>query len=505
MFSAVAKALFGTSNDRIVKTLAPLVAEIGALEAHMQKLDDAGLKAQTAKLRARLDAGAHLDALLPEAFATVREAAMRTIGQRHFDVQLMGGIILHQGKITEMKTGEGKTLVATLAAYLNALPAQGVHVVTVNDYLAARDSAWMGQIYEFLGLEVGCIKAGLDDEARRRAYRADITYATNNEIGFDYLRDNMKFSLEDMVQRAPYFAIVDEVDSILIDEARTPLVISGQSENPSELYGAVDKLIPKLGAEDFELDEKQRNITLTDAGTEHAEQILHEAGLIATGTLFDAENIGLLHHINMGLRAHHLFTRDSHYMIRQGQVVIIDEFTGRAMEGRRFSDGLHQALEAKEGVEVHPENQTLASITYQNLFRLYPKLSGMTGTAMTEAGEFSEIYNLAVVAIPTNQPVARADHHDEIYRSSGERDAAVIAEIVACRKKGQPVLVGTVSIEKSESLSAALKKSRFRTKCLMRNSTNTKQRLLPMPGFPAVSPSLPIWRGGGRIFSLGAI
>ena len=503
MFSAVAKALFGTSNDRIVKTLAPMVAEIGALEARMQKLDDAALKAQTAKLRARLDAGENLDALLPEAFATVREAAMRTIGQRHFDVQLMGGIILHQGKITEMKTGEGKTLVATLAAYLNALPAQGVHVVTVNDYLAARDSAWMGQIYEFLGLEVGCIKAGLDDEARRRAYRADITYATNNEIGFDYLRDNMKFSLEDMVQRAPYFAIVDEVDSILIDEARTPLVISGQSENPSELYGAVDKLIPKLGAADFELDEKQRNITLTDAGTEHAEQILHEAGLIGAGTLFDAENIGLLHHINMGLRAHHLFTRDSHYMIRQGQVVIIDEFTGRAMEGRRFSDGLHQALEAKEGVEVHPENQTLASITYQNLFRLYPKLSGMTGTAMTEAGEFSEIYNLAVVAIPTNQPVARADHHDEIYRSSGERDEAVIAEIVACRKKGQPVLVGTVSIEKSESLSAALKKKQIPHQVLNAKFHEQEAKIIADAGIPGSVTIATNMAGRGTDIQLG--
>ena len=503
MFSAVAKALFGTSNDRIVKTLAPLVAEIGALEARMQKLDDAALKAQTAKLRTRLDAGENLDALLPEAFATVREAAMRTIGQRHFDVQLMGGIILHQGKITEMKTGEGKTLVATLAAYLNALPAQGVHVVTVNDYLAARDSAWMGQIYEFLGLEVGCIKAGLDDEARRRAYRADITYATNNEIGFDYLRDNMKFSLEDMVQRAPYFAIVDEVDSILIDEARTPLVISGQSENPSELYGAVDKLIPKLGAEDFELDEKQRNITLTDAGTEHAEQILHEAGLIGAGTLFDAENIGLLHHINMGLRAHHLFTRDSHYMIRQGQVVIIDEFTGRAMEGRRFSDGLHQALEAKESVEVHPENQTLASITYQNLFRLYPKLSGMTGTAMTEAGEFSEIYNLAVVAIPTNQPVARADHHDEIYRSSGERDEAVIAEIVACRKKGQPVLVGTVSIEKSESLSAALKKKQIPHQVLNAKFHEHEAKIIADAGIPGSVTIATNMAGRGTDIQLG--
>ena len=503
MFSAVAKALFGTSNDRVVKALAPQVAAIGALEPIMQALDDAGLKAQTTKLRTRFDGGESLDALLPEAFATVREAAIRTIGQRHFDVQLMGGIILHQGKITEMKTGEGKTLVATLAAYLNALPGQGVHVVTVNDYLAARDSAWMGQIYEFLGLEVGCIKAGLSDDERRRAYHADITYATNNEIGFDYLRDNMKFSLENMVQRAPYFAIVDEVDSILIDEARTPLVISGQAESSSELYGAVDKLIPQLTAEDFELDEKQRNITLTDAGTEHAEQILHAAGLIVAGTLFDAENIGLLHHINMGLRAHHLFTRDSHYMIRQDQVVIIDEFTGRAMEGRRFSDGLHQALEAKEGVEIHPENQTLASITYQNLFRLYAKLSGMTGTAMTEAGEFSEIYNLSVVAIPTNKPVVREDHHDEIYRSSGERDEAVIAEIVACRKKGQPVLVGTVSIEKSEALSGELKKKQIPHQVLNAKFHEQEAKIIADAGIPGSVTIATNMAGRGTDIQLG--
>ena len=457
MFSSLKKAIFGNSNDRNIKTMSPLVEQINSLEEQIASLDDAALRAQTNVFREQLTTGATLDSLLPAAFATVREAAKRSIGQRHFDVQLMGGMVLHQGQITEMKTGEGKTLVATLAAYLNALPGKGVHVVTVNDYLAERDSQWMGQIYQFLGLTVGCIKSGMTDDERRAAYAADVTYATNNEIGFDYLRDNMKFRLEDMVQRDPYFAIVDEVDSILIDEARTPLVISGQAESSSELYIAVDKLMSKFIADDYVLDEKQRNITLTDAGTEHAEHILIEAGLITEGSLFDAENIALLHHVNMGLRAHHLFQRDTHYMIKQKSIVIIDEFTGRAMEGRRFGDGLHQALEAREGLEVMPENQTLASITYQNLFRLYAKLSGMTGTAMTEAGEFSEIYGLSVVAIPTNQPVTRKDHHDEVYRTSMERDQAVIDQIIDCRDRGQPILVGTVTIEKSELLSKELK------------------------------------------------
>ncbi len=484
MFSSLAKALFGTSNDRLVKAMQPLVDTINGLEQNMQALDDKALREQTTRFRDRLQNGETLDNLLPEAFATVREAAMRTIGQRHFDVQLMGGMVLHDGKITEMKTGEGKTLVATLAAYLNALPGKGVHVVTVNDYLAERDSAWMGQIYEFLGLSVGCIKAGLNDDDRRVAYAADVTYATNNEIGFDYLRDNMKFRLEDMVQREPYFAIVDEVDSILIDEARTPLVISGQAETSSDLYVAVDKLIPLLKPEDFDLDEKQRNITLTDSGTEHVEHILTEAGLITTGSLFDAENIALLHHINMGLRAHHLFQRDTHYMVRQQKILIIDEFTGRAMDGRRFSDGLHQALEAREGVEVMPENQTLASITYQNLFRLYAKLSGMTGTAMTEAGEFSEIYNLSVVAIPTNQTVTRIDHHDEVYRSSEERDQSVIAQIVDCRERGQPVLVGTVSIEKSELLSAELEKLKIPHQVLNAKFHEQEAKIIADAGIP---------------------
>ena len=457
MFSILKKAFFGNSNDRNIKSMLPLVDQINGFEDQIASLDDTALRSQTDMFREKLSAGATLDSLLPEAFATVREAAKRSIGQRHFDVQLMGGMVLHEGQITEMKTGEGKTLVATLAAYLNALPGKGVHVVTVNDYLAERDSQWMGQVYQFLGLTVGCIKSGMTDDERRAAYVADVTYATNNEIGFDYLRDNMKFRLEDMVQRDPHFAIVDEVDSILIDEARTPLVISGQAESSSELYVAVNKLISKFDESDFVLDEKQRNITLTDEGTEHAEQILIESGLITDGSLFDPDNIVLLHHVNMGLRAHHLFQRDTHYMIKQNQIVIIDEFTGRAMEGRRFSDGLHQALEAREGLDVMPENQTLASITYQNLFRLYEKLAGMTGTAMTEAGEFSEIYGLSVVAIPTNKPITRVDHHDEVYRTSMERDQAVIDQIIDCRDRGQPILVGTVSIDKSERLSEELK------------------------------------------------
>ena len=419
MFSGLAKSIFGDSNSREIKKFDPLVDAIASHENDTAALDDAALTARTDQFRARLEAGESIDDILPEAFATVREAAKRTISQRHFDVQMMGGIVLHQGRITEMKTGEGKTLVSTLAAYLNALTGQGVHIVTVNDYLARRDSEWMGQIYAFLGLTVGCITNEMDDDARRAAYAADITYATNNELGFDYLRDNMKFRLEDMVQREPHFAIIDEVDSILIDEARTPLVISGPSEQTSALYDQVNTIIPNLEAADYELDEKQRTATLTDEGMERVEVLLTDAGIMQAGTLYDANNISLLHHVNMALRAHTLFQRDTHYMVKSGRILIIDEFTGRAMEGRRFGDGQHQALEAKEGLEVQPENQTLASITFQNLFRLYPKLAGMTGTAMTEAGEFSEIYGLEVVAVPTNNEVAREDHDDEIYHFGG--------------------------------------------------------------------------------------
>ncbi|GHD44008.1 protein translocase subunit SecA [Thalassobaculum fulvum] len=457
MLGAIAKALFGSQNDRILKGLQKPVAAVNALEAEISALSDDDLRAKTDAFRKRLEAGESLDDLQAEAFAVVREAAKRTLGQRHFDVQLIGGMVLHQGKIAEMKTGEGKTLVATLPVYLNALSGKGVHVVTVNDYLAQRDSAWMGQIYRFLGLTVGCIVHGLTDEERRAAYACDVTYGTNNEFGFDYLRDNMKFRLEDMVQRDFNYAIVDEVDSILIDEARTPLIISGPADDSSELYRQVDKLIPLLKPEHYEKDEKQRTVTTTDDGAAEIERLLAEAGLLKEGALYDIQNISLVHHANQALRAHKLFSRDTDYIVKDDKVVIIDEFTGRAMEGRRYSDGLHQALEAKEGVTVQNENQTLASITFQNYFRLYPKLAGMTGTAMTEAAEFAEIYGLEVVEIPTNVPVRRKDDDDEVYRSAREKYEALAELIEDCRQRGQPVLVGTVSIEKSETVSALLK------------------------------------------------
>ncbi len=456
MIGALAKRLFGTANDRTLKRLDSDVAAINALEPELEALDDAALQSRTAAFRKRLADGETVDSLLIEAFATVREAAKRTLGQRHFDVQLRGGMVLHQGKIAEMKTGEGKTLVATLAVYLNALSSKGVHVVTVNDYLARRDAAWMGQIYQFLGLSVGCIVHGLDDDARRQQYACDVTYGTNNEFGFDYLRDNMKFRLEDMVQRDFHFAIVDEVDSILIDEARTPLIISGPAETSSDLYVRIDAFLPSLKPEHFEKDEKAKAVTLTDAGVEHMEQVVRDAGMITEGTLYDIANISVLHHINQALRAHTLFERDKDYMVRDGKVIIIDEFTGRAMEGRRYSEGLHQALEAKEGVEVQLENQTLASITFQNYFRAYDKLAGMTGTAMTEAGEFEEIYSLEVVDIPTNVDITRKDKDDEVYRTLQEKNQAILTEIADCHARKQPVLVGTVSIEKSEELARLL-------------------------------------------------
>ncbi len=503
MFSSLANKIFGDSNSREIKKFEPLLAEIAGFEDQMKSLDDDGLRGQTDRLRERLAAGDTLDQLLPEAFATVREAAIRSIGQRHFDVQMMGGVVLHQGRITEMKTGEGKTLVSTLAAYLNALEGKGVHIVTVNDYLASRDAAWMGQIYRFLGLSVGCITHELTDDERRAAYAADITYGTNNELGDDYLRDNMKFRLEDMVQREPSFAIIDEVDSILIDEARTPLVISGPSDQPSELYARVDGLAPMLAEEDYDLDEKQRSVTLTETGIEHVEMLLKEAGIMDTGTLYDASNISFLHHVNMAVRAHRLFQRDTHYMVKNGQILIIDEFTGRAMEGRRFGDGQHQALEAKEGLNVQPENQTLASITYQNLFRMYPKLAGMTGTAMTEAGEFSEIYGLDVVAIPTNKDVQRADHDDEVYRTSAERDAAVIAQIMDCRDRGQPVLVGTVTIEKSEALSASLKKANIPHQVLNARFHEQEAMIIADAGIPGAVTIATNMAGRGTDIQLG--
>src|SRR6516164_7666540 len=426
MFGALAKRLFGSSNDRRLKTYAPLVKSINALEKELESLSDEALRARTQSFRDELAAGKTLEDILVPAFATVREASKRTLGQRHFDVQLLGGMVLHEGGIAEMRTGEGKTLVATLAVYLNALAGKGVHVVTVNDYLARRDAEWMGQIYKFLGLTVGVIVHGLDDAERHAAYACDITYGTNNEYGFDYLRDNMKYDMSQMVQRGHAFAIVDEVDSILVDEARTPLIISGPSEDRSNLYAAVNSIIPKLLREEYELDEKQRTVNLTEAGNEHAEELLRSAGVMKEGSLYEAANATLVHHVNQALRAHKLFQRDKDYIVRNNEVVIVDEFTGRMMEGRRYSEGLHQALEAKEGVTVEPENVTLASITFQNYFRLYDKLAGMTGTAMTEAAEFMDIYKLDVLEVPTNLPVARVDSDDEVYRTADEKNEAII-------------------------------------------------------------------------------
>ena len=458
MIGSLARKIFGSANDRYIKRQYKTVEKINALEAEISPLSDEQLKAKTDEFRARIKQGETLDELLPEAFAVVREAAKRTLGQRHYDVQLIGGIVLHHGQIAEMKTGEGKTLVATLAAYLNALDGKGVHIVTVNDYLAKRDAEWMGQVYRFLGLTVDYIVHEKNDEQRRAAYNADILYATNNELGFDYLRDNMKFRLADLVQRPFNYAIVDEVDSILIDEARTPLIISGAAEDSSEKYILVNRIIPQLSEDDYEKDEKARQVTLTEKGMVHVEELLKQVGLITEGGLYDLTNVSLVHHVNQALRAHKMHTRDVDYIVKDGKVMIIDEFTGRMMEGRRYSDGLHQAIEAKEGVQIQSENQTLASITFQNYFRLYPKLAGMTGTAMTEEAEFNDIYNLSCVEIPTNRPVIRQDLHDEIYRTEREKFDAIIKTIIECHEKGQPVLVGTASIEKSELVADLLAK-----------------------------------------------
>jgi preprotein translocase subunit SecA len=458
MIAALAKSIFGSANDRYVRGLGKYVDAVNGFEPTISAMTDDELRGQTEVFRRRLADGAKLDDLLPEAFATVREAAKRTLGQRHYDVQLIGGIALHRGEIAEMKTGEGKTLVATLATYLNALPGKGVHVVTVNDYLARRDADWMGQIYRFLGLTVGVIVPNLSDEQRREAYNSDITYATNNELGFDYLRDNMKYSREQMVQRPFNFAIVDEVDSILIDEARTPLIISGPTDDKSELYVSVDKIVKSLVAEDYDKDEKQKSVVLTEDGTEKAERMLEEAGLIEGRNLYDIANTQVVHHLNQSLKANVMFKRDIDYIVKDEKVVIIDEFTGRMMDGRRWSDGLHQAVEAKEGVNIEAENQTLASITFQNYFRMYPKLSGMTGTAMTEAPEFFDIYRMNVVSIPTNVPVKRVDEDDEFYKNITDKFAAIAKEIKHRQEIGQPVLVGTVSIEKSEMLSEFLER-----------------------------------------------
>jgi preprotein translocase subunit SecA len=455
----LAKKVFGTPNDRKIKATRPLVAQINALEDTFEKLSDEGLKDKTVELRKRALEGESLDALLPEAFANAREGARRALGLRAFDTQLMGGIFLHQGNISEMKTGEGKTLVATLPAYLNALTGRGVHVVTVNEYLAKRDSEWMSKVFDALGMTTGVIWSGQPDEEKMAAYGCDVTYATNNELGFDYLRDNMKPSLDQVFQKQHNFAIVDEVDSILIDEARTPLIISGPAEDRSELYITIDKMIPLLSEEHYEIDEKTRGVTFTEEGNDFLEQTLREHGLLeAEASLYDPESTTVVHHVNSALRAHKLFQRDKDYIVRDGEVVLIDEFTGRMMAGRRLSEGLHQAIEAKEEVNIQPENTTLASVTFQNYFRLYDKLSGMTGTALTEAEEFAEIYGLGVVEVPTNKPIARVDEDDRVYRTAAEKFQAMVDETKTAHAKGQPVLLGTTSIEKSELLSMMLQK-----------------------------------------------
>lgn len=458
MLGGFAKALFGSSNDRYVKSIMKIVEQINALEDEIAVMDDDRLKGQTQIFRDRLAAGETLDDILPEAFATVREASKRVMGMRHFDVQMVGGIVLHRGEIAEMRTGEGKTLTETLACYLNALEGKGVHVVTVNDYLARRDAEWMGRIYGFLGLTTGVVVPNIPEHERRDAYDCDITYATNNELGFDYLRDNMKYERAQMVQRPFNFAIVDEVDSILVDEARTPLIISGPTDDKSELYMQVHAVVLQLDEGDYEKDEKSRNVTLTEDGTEKVERLLEGAGLLTGSNLYDYENTLVVHHLDQALKANVMFKRDIDYIVKEGKVIIIDEFTGRMMDGRRWSNGLHQAVEAKEGVEIEPENQTLATITFQNYFRMYPKLSGMTGTAATEAGEFHEIYKLGVVEIPTNLPVQRVDEDDQFYKNTQDKFGAIAKTIKEANDRGQPVLVGTVSIEKSELLSEFLEK-----------------------------------------------
>lgn len=521
MFAALAKKMFGTNNDRILKGFRTKVAQINALEPEIQAMTDEQLAAQTPRLRKMLEEGKTLDDILPEAFATCREASRRAIGQRHFDVQLMGGMALHEGYIPEMRTGEGKTLTATLAVYLNALSGKGVHVVTVNDYLAQRDATWMKPIYESLGMSVGFILTNLTDEMRRASYLCDITYGTNNEFGFDYLRDNMKFSIDQMVQRPFNFAIVDEVDSILIDEARTPLIISGPSQEMPEHYLTVNKVIPLLkepppkeeGAPqkkpkdedqgDYDLDLKNKSVSLTDAGSEHAEEIMRQMGILKEGGLYDAHNITLVHHLNQALRAHKLFRKDVDYIVTNRQVIIIDEFTGRAMEGRRFSDGLHQALEAKEGVPIQNENQTLASTTFQNYFRMYPKLAGMTGTAMTEKDEFEAIYNLRVVEIPTNQAMIRDDQNDEIYRTAQEKYEAIVKVVEGCRERRQPILVGTTSIEKSETLSRYLKKKGIEHQVLNAKYHEQEAYIIAQAGRPGAVTIATNMAGRGTDIKLG--
>ncbi|MFZ4121192.1 MAG: preprotein translocase subunit SecA [Caulobacterales bacterium] len=497
-----AKKIFGSVNERKVRALKGQVARINALEPNFEALSDEALRNKTAEYRQRLARGAKLEDVLPEAFATVREAAKRTLGMRHFDTQMMGGMILHQGKISEMRTGEGKTLVATLPVYLNALEGRGVHVITVNDYLAKRDAEWMGNVYRFLGLQVGTIVHGLYDNERRQSYAADVTYGTNNEFGFDYLRDNMKYALTEMVQRGHRFAIVDEVDSILIDEARTPLIISGPTDDRSDFYRSINLIIPLLRDGDYELDEKQRQVTFTEQGSERIENLLAEHGILQ-GSLYEPANISIVHHANQALRAHKLFFRDKDYIVKDNEVVLIDEFTGRMMQGRRLSEGLHQAIESKEGVEIQPENQTLASITFQNYFRLYDKLGGMTGTASTEASEFGEIYRLDVFEVPTNKPVLRKDIDDEVYRTNKEKLKAIIEDIEATYKRGQPVLVGTVSIEKSEQLSAHLKQRGVPHQVLNARYHEQEAQIVAQAGVPGAVTIATNMAGRGTDIQLG--
>ncbi len=501
--TTLAKKIFGSSNDRILKPYYAKVPRINALEPAIAKLTDDELRQRTVEFREQVARGRKLDDLMYEAFATVREAAKRSLGQRHFDVQLIGGMVLNAGNIAEMKTGEGKTLVATLPVYLNALSNKGVHVVTVNDYLAKRDAEWMGQVYRFLGLKVGCIVHGLNDTQRREQYAADVTYGTNNEYGFDYLRDNMKYTTAQMVQRGHNFAIVDEVDSILIDEARTPLIISGPTEDHSNLYKIIDAFMPELLAEHFELEEKHRTVTLTEEGNEAVESWLSKNGIMGEGGLYDIANVSYVHHVNQALRAHKLFQKDRDYIVKDNKVVIIDEFTGRMMEGRRYSEGLHQALEAKESVAIQPENVTLASITFQNFFRLYGKLAGMTGTASTEANEFMEIYNLDVIEIPTNVQVGRVDDDDEIYRTIEEKNEAIIETIKDCAQRGQPVLVGTVSIEKSESLAAILKKQKIKHNVLNARYHEMEAQIISQAGVPGTVTIATNMAGRGTDIQLG--
>src|SRR5580698_5259451 len=503
MIGAVARKLFGSSNDRRIRAFRPRVDAINALEKELAELSDEALRARTDEFKKQLAEGTSLDDILVPAFATVREAGKRTLGQRHFDVQLIGGMVLHEGRISEMKTGEGKTLVATLPVYLNALAGRGVHVVTVNDYLAKRDAEWMGQIYKFLGLTVGVIVHGLDDAERKTQYDCDVTYGTNNELGFDYLRDNMKYRLEDMVQRGHTFAIVDEVDSILVDEARTPLIISGSLDDRSEFYNTIDTFIPNLTKEDYELDEKQRTVNLTEVGMEKMEQALKQAGQLKSDSLYDVENVSVVHHVNQALRAHMLFQRDKDYIVRNGEVVIIDEFTGRMMPGRRYSEGLHQALEAKERVQVQPENVTLASITFQNYFRLYDKLAGMTGTAMTEAAEFMDIYKLDVRDIPTNVTVKRVDSDDEVYRTADEKNDAIVKLVEECVERQQPVLVGTTSIEKSEHLSELMKKRKIKHHVLNARYHEQEAAIVAQAGVPGAVTIATNMAGRGTDIQLG--